>query len=142
MVRFEKAKQGVAKDDSLQLMYLGLAQMVATSIGIHPELWSATEKESFTRKVEQNFPAPFQLYLEIRKRYIENPKLDITTGSKRNWFWDNDMLFYISKNIPNVLVTDDKAMLTAAATAGLSGKTKRLEDYLRDLDLDLEELRH
>jgi hypothetical protein len=141
MERFEKAKQGVAKDDSLQLMYLGLAQVVATSIGIHPELWSAAEKEKWTRKVELNFPAPFQLYLEIRKRYIENPKLDITTGSKRNWFWDNDMLFYISKNVPNVLVTDDKAIHIAASRAGLADKTKRLVDYLREINLDLEELR-
>ena len=141
MERFEKVKDQLLKDDTLDQMYLGLAQVVAASIGIDFRTWSVADKKQLTRKVELYFPAPFQLYLEIRKRCLENPTFDIRTGSKRNWVWDHDMLFYINPKLSMILVTDDKAMHTAAAKASLADKAMRLGDYLRMIGLDLEELR-
>jgi hypothetical protein len=142
MKRFEKEKNKLLKDDPLDEMYIGLAQIVATHLGMNPGSWSSERKAELARMVKLYFPAPFQLYLEIRKRFIENPKLDITKGSKRNWYWDHDMLFYISKQNSMALVTNDKAMITAAGRAGLADKAKRLEDYLRNIGVDLAQLKN
>ena len=142
MNRFEKEKKKMLQDDPLRAMYLGLAQLVGHRLGMQPNTWSPQTNTELVRRVESYFPAPFHLYLEIRKRYIENPALNITTGSKRNWYWDHDMLFYISKLIPNILVTDDKAMITAAKNAGLENKVNRLEDYLSTLNIDLGQIKN
>jgi hypothetical protein len=52
------------------------------------------------------------------------------------------MLFYINKRLDLTLVTDDKAMRTAAENAGLADKARRLVDYLGDIKVDLDQLRN
>ena len=87
------------------------------------------EISKHTEFVKNYFPAPLYLSIYIMDKLISHPEFDITKKKRHNWVWDYQLLFYISKCKPNILVTDDVAMIEAAKAAGLQDKVMKLADY-------------
>jgi hypothetical protein len=89
--------------------------------------------EILAEKVRSNFPAALKIYMIILKRIAETG-CDITKGSRRNWVWDMQLLFYITPNsLLNkriILVSSDRDIRKAAQISRMSNSVIRLNDYL------------
>jgi hypothetical protein len=120
----------------LRNMYRGFVLMQAEWIGVDKELLTEGKVEVLANQVEKYFPAPFQLYLDIVGRLVGNPGLDIYKEARRNWYWDYQMLFYISRTAMT-LVTDDGDMRKASIAAGIGDKVISLKEYCDDLGVTL-----
>ena len=62
-----------------------------------------------------------------------NEGFDLTTKSRANFLWDEQILYYVGRQIGNediVLVTRDKQMRAAADRCGLSKSVMNYEEYL------------
>jgi len=88
--------------------------------------------------IKSYFPAPSFLAMDIVTRMIGNEAFSISKDSRRNWYWDYQMLFYISTHTEKLLVTDDKAMIDAAHAAGVGDKITRLSNYLDKIGVAIE----
>jgi len=120
----------------LREMYRGYALREAARIDVDKSLLTEKDVEALTDQVEKFFPAPFQLYLSIVERLVQNPDLNIYKKSRRNWYWDFQMLFYISKNNSTTVVTDDGDMYKAAEAAGIGDRIKTLSKYCEELQVE------
>lgn len=88
-------------------------------------------------KIEDYFSTPFYLALDILTMMTGNPAFRIRKNHRENWYWDYQMLFYISRIPPFILVTKDGDMTRAATAAGIESRIMGLEEYLRILQLNI-----
>ena len=120
----------------LREMYRGYVLREAMRIGMETDLLTEKRIEELTEQMEKYFPAPFQLYLSIVARLVGNPDLDIYKRSRRNWYWDFQMLFYISAANSMTLITNDGDMFDAADAAGIGDRVKTIEKYCQELQVE------
>ena len=90
-------------------------------------------------QIKQMIPAfvsSCQAGLSLRKFFWEqfiNEGFDLTTKSRANFLWDEQILYFVGRKIGNediVLVTRDKQMRAAAGRCGLSNSVMSYEEYL------------
>lgn len=110
----------------------------ATTAGVDVLKMTEAEIARCVGMIKDYFPAPSFLAMDIVTRMIDNEDFNIAKGSRRNWYWDYQMLFYISSHTDNLLVTDDKAMIDAAKAAEVGDKIIRLVDYLDKIGMAVE----
>jgi hypothetical protein len=75
---------------------------------------------------------------EIMSKMIGNQDFNIESKRRKNWYWDYQMLFYISGEHPLVLVTDDWPMIDAATDIGLGSRVMGLREYIQLLELNVD----
>lgn len=89
------------------------------------------------KKITDYFAAPCYLARHIVKQMVSNENFNIKKKKRKNWFWDYQMLFYISANEAFILITNDADMCDAARDAGIDAKIVSLEEYLKILRIDV-----
>ena len=89
------------------------------------------------------FIKSYESALNIRQFFFEqilNPGFDLTTNSRANFLWDEQILYFVGHTLNSekiLLVTDDKKMLNAAAQSGLSDSVSTPTAYLRSIGITL-----
>ena len=83
----------------------------------------------------QVYISSYQAALSIRRFFFEqltNPGFDLTTNSRANFLWDEQILFFVGHQCSGekvLLVTSDKKMLNAAVQTGYASDVMSLSDY-------------
>jgi len=90
---------------------------------------------SKTEIIARYFAAPCYLAKHIMTQMVTNKNFNIERKNRRNWYWDYQMLFYISSSNALFLVTDDGDMYDAAVAAGIGDRILKLEVYMNMLQL-------
>lgn len=91
-----------------------------------------------------SFITSCQAGLSLRQFFWEqfiNEGFDLTTKSRANFLWDEQILYFVGRKIGNedlVLVTRDKQMRAAAGRCGLSNSVMSYEEYLNYLGINEE----
>lgn len=91
------------------------------------------EFDRYAQVVRDYFQAPLFLYIDIMSRMVGNKEFDMSKGSRRNWYWDFEMLFHISRLTTIYLISKDGDIKHAAEAAGAGDKVAPLERYLEYL---------
>lgn len=128
----EEIAKKMRGDGALRNMYKDFVLLQGARIGVDVRKLTKAKIVLLTDQIEEYFPAPFELYLALVARLVRNPGLNVPKKNRRNWFWDYQMLFYISRNTMT-LVTDDRDMKSAAVAAGIGDKVKSLKEYGTEL---------
>ncbi len=98
--------------------------------------------EKINEKVSA-FIKSYESALNLRRFFFEqilNPGFDLTTSSRANFLWDEQILYFVGHTLNNekiLLVTDDKKMLDAATQSGLSDSVSTPAAYLRSIGITL-----
>lgn len=83
----------------------------------------------------QAYISSYQAALSIRRFFFEqltNPGFDLTTNSRANYLWDEQILYFVGHQSAGekvLLVTSDKKMLDAAAKTGYGSDVMSLSEY-------------
>jgi hypothetical protein len=91
------------------------------------------EFDRCTQVVRDYFHAPLFLYIDIMSRMVGSKEFDMSKGSRRNWFWDFEMLFHVSRLTTVYLISNDGDIKHAAEMAGAGDKVAPVERYLEYL---------
>jgi len=105
----------------------------AAIVGIEVAGMEKVEFDRYTQMIRDYFHAPLFLYVDIMSRMIGSKEFDMSKGSRRNWFWDFEMLFHVSRLTTVYLISKDGDIKHAAEAAGVGDKIAPLEQYLKYL---------
>lgn len=105
----------------------------AAIVGIEVAGMEQAEFDRYTQMVKDYFHAPLFLYVDIMSRMMGSREFDVSKGSRRNWFWDFEMLFHVSRLTTVYLISRDGDIKHAAEAAGVGDKVSPLERYLEYL---------
>lgn len=92
-------------------------------------------KQNEVKEQIQVYISSYQAALSIRRFFFEqltNPGFDLTTNSRANFLWDEQILFFVGHQCSGekvLLVTSDKKMLNAAVQTGYASDVMSLSDY-------------
>jgi len=130
----EEIAMKMRDEGALRKMYKDFALLQGARIGVDAGKLTKAKITSLTDQIAEFFPAPFELYLAIVAILVGNPELDIFKKNRRHWFWDYQMLFYVSRSTMT-LVTEDRDMKSAAVAAGIGDMVKSLKEYCSELGI-------
>ena len=111
------------------------AFLTAVYMRIHPQ-GCRIHTQAQIKQMIPAFVSSCQAGLSLRQFFWEqfiNEGFDLTTKSRANFLWDEQILYYVGRQIGNediVLVTRDKQMRAAADRCGLSNSVMNYEEYL------------
>ena len=115
---------------------------MADDLGIELSEEELAEK---VKVVKEAFPVPLHLFNTLVRNIVENG-LDMTKKKRANYLWDFHIAFSTGTGanidgVPIWLVTDDREILNAAATAGATQNVKSFDEYTHVLDLKWDSFR-
>ena len=102
---------------------------------------TAAEIQDKARIVQQTFPVPIRLLADLLAQIITNREMDLKNRSRKRWnfIWDSMIAFTVGKGliqgIEVNLVTEDKMIIEAGASAGFGSSIAKLDDYLRRIGM-------
>lgn len=102
--------------------------------------WEELDFDTWMAKltlIAKYFPAPVFLIRGIISKVMGQKEFNIEKNHRKNWYWDYQMLFYISSETTYILVTDDGAMKDAAKEAGVGDRVMGLNEYIKLLKLNI-----
>lgn len=105
----------------------------AEIVGIDVAGMEQPEFDRCAQMVRDYFHAPLFLYVDIMSRMVGSKEFNISKGSRRNWFWDFELLFHVSRVTTIYLISNDGDIKHAAEAAGVGDKVSTVERYLEYL---------
>ena len=139
----QEQKKAIRKDFAarefealLPCLYFVLVQGAATA-GIDLHSIPYQEHWELLIRIAKLFPAPCYLHKYILEKLMEPCLVKIESNRRYNWYWDYQLLFYISLQTQLILVTGDKEMIDAAKEAGIGDRIFSLEQYVALLELNI-----
>lgn len=109
--------------------------MQLTQQGIMPQT------PAVTQQMINTFVLSYQVALSLREFFFSQfltPGFDLSTKSRANYLWDEQILYFVDKQVDNediVLLTSDKKMCDAAQTCNVRNKVKKYDEYITELGL-------
>lgn len=88
------------------------------------------------------FVHSYQVASSLREFFFEqllNPGFDLTTKSRANFLWDEQILYFVDKQVGNedlILLTSDNKMCDAAQNCGVRDKVKKYDEYIAELGVE------
>ena len=132
-----KAKRG--KEFLARLSFYEL-QLAAANVGFDLTILSSDQLDRRLDLIKDYFSAPLWLFIDMMSRMVANESFDIAKGSRRNWYWDYQMLFHISPKTSIILISDDGDIKDAAVAAGAGDRVWSLDHYSTFLQTPLSQL--
>lgn len=98
-------------------------------------------KPMVTQNMVNTFVGSYQVALSLREFFFSqflNPGFDLSTKSRANFLWDEQILYFVDKQVGNdeiILLTSDNKMCDAAQNCGVRDKVRKYEEYIDDLGI-------
>ena len=122
------------KDQTAYAMLIAV-KMRLTQQGLMPQTIAVT------KQMVNMFVLSYQVALSMREFFFSqflNPGFDLTTKSRANYLWDEQILFFVNKQVEKedvILLTSDNKMCDAAQTCNVRNKVKKYDEYINELGL-------
>lgn len=94
-----------------------------------------------TQNMINTFIGSYQVALSLREFFFSqflNPGFDLSTKSRANFLWDEQILYFVGKQVENediILLTSDNKMCEAAQNCGVRDKVKKYDEYIDELGI-------
>ena len=94
-----------------------------------------------TQNMVNTFVSSYQVALSLREFFFSqflNPGFDLRTKSRANFLWDEQILYFVGKQVENeniILLTSDTKMCDAAQNCGVRDKVMKYDEYIECLGL-------
>jgi len=94
-----------------------------------------------TQNMVDTFIGSYQVALSLREFFFSqflNPGFDLSTKSRANFLWDEQILYFVGKQVENediILLTSDNKMCDAAQNCGVRDKVKKYDEYIEYLGI-------
>ena len=94
-----------------------------------------------TQQMVNIFVLSYQVALSLREFFFSqflNPGFDLSTKSRANYLWDEQILYFVNKQVDNediILLTSDNKMCDAVQTCNVRNKVKKYDEYINELGL-------
>ena len=95
-----------------------------------------------TQNMVSTFIRSYQVALSLREYFFSqflNPGFDLTTKSRANFLWDEQILYFVGKQVENediILLTSDNKMCDAAQNCGVRDKVRKYDEYIEELGIE------
>ena len=92
-----------------------------------------------TQNMVNTFISSYQVALSLRVFFFSqflNPGFDLSTKSRANFLWDEQILHFVGKQVDNediILLTSDTKMCDAAHNCGVRDKVMKYDEYVQEL---------
>lgn len=93
-------------------------------------------KPVVTQNMVNTFVGSYQVALSLREFFFSqflNPGFDLSTKSRANFLWDEQILYFVEKQVGNedlILLTSDNKMCDAAQNCGVRDKVMKYDEYI------------
>lgn len=97
------------------------------------------QKSVVTQNMVNTFVRSYQVALSLREFFFSqflNPGFDLSAKSRANYLWDEQILYFVGKQVGNedlILLTSDNKMCDAAQSCGVRDKMKKYDEYIEEL---------
>ena len=94
-----------------------------------------------TPQMVNTFVSSYQVALSLREFFFSqflNPGFDLSTKSRANFLWDEQILYFVGKQVGNedlILLTSDNKMCDAAQNCGVRDKVMKYDEYIEYLGI-------
>lgn len=116
-----------------------LAMLVAVNIQLAGQ--GLVSQNLVTSQMVSTFVSSYKVALSLREFFfcqILNPGFDLSTNSRANFLWDEQILYFVDKKVGNedvVLLTSDNKMCDAAQACGVRDKVKKYDEYIEEIGI-------
>lgn len=93
-------------------------------------------KPVVTQNMVNTFVSSYQVALSLREFFFSqflNPGFNLSTKSRANFLWDEQILYFVGKQVENediILLTSDNKMCDAAQNCGVRNKVMKYDEYI------------
>ena len=94
-----------------------------------------------TQNMVNTFIGSYQVALSLREFFFSqflNPGFDLSTKSRANFLWDEQILYFVGKQVDKedvILLTSDSKMCDAAQNCGVRDKVRKYDEYIEELGI-------